>query len=96
MHWMLNKVIRGTDLIRIGANYFERNEPLFSGKGKLDVHVQGCPDIRIWRGYSITVFKNFQDFLKILTKKFFISFFNLTLTKIIRKRQNNQKSYVNQ
>lgn len=53
-HLMINKVIRKADLIRIGANFFERNDPLFSGAGKYDIHVRDCPDIRIWRGYSIS------------------------------------------
>ncbi|MES1922286.1 argonaute 5, partial [Bonamia ostreae] len=54
IHLMLNKVIRGSDLVRIGQNYFERNESLFSGKGLFDIRERGCPDIRIWRGYSIS------------------------------------------
>merc|ERR1711991_1109137 len=54
IHLMLNKVIRGSDLTRIGANYYERNESLFGGNSRFDVKERDCPDIRIWRGYSIT------------------------------------------
>lgn len=56
VHIMLNKAVRSSQLTRIGANYFEKNEQLFGGDNKLDVRGErGDPDIRLWRGYSMTM-----------------------------------------
>ena len=46
---MLNKTVRQSQLIRIGANHFEKSESLFGGSGKLDIRGErGQPNIRLW------------------------------------------------